>query len=69
MRRGKQMENTMINRRTAIGAALVAASPLLFPARVGAQEKSAHADAFVILLKGIYQPVVHGPISASPRWI
>jgi len=55
------MENTMINRRTAIGAALVAASPLLFPGRVGAQEKSAHADAFVILLKGIYQPVVHGP--------
>ena len=57
---------TMINRRTAIGAALVAASPLLFPGRVeGAVERAregcAPTDTFVILLKGLYQPVVHGP--------
>lgn len=52
----------LINRRTAIGAALVAASPLLFPGRVLAQGRTAaHADAFVVLLKGLYQPVVHGP--------
>lgn len=51
----------MINRRTAIGAALVAASPLLFPGRVRAQGKAAPADPFVVLLKGLYQPVVHGP--------
>jgi hypothetical protein len=58
--------NTMINRRTAIGAALVAASPLLFPGRVegaveGAKNGCAPADTFVVLLKGVYQPVVHGP--------
>ena len=51
----------LINRRTAIGAALVAASPLLFPGRVRAQGTAAHADTFVVLLKGLYQPVVHGP--------
>src|SRR4051794_9441651 len=50
----------MINRRTAIGAALVAASPLLFPGRVRAQGEAAPTD-FVILLKGLYQPVVHRP--------
>jgi len=52
---------TLINRRTAIGAALVAASPLLFPGRVRAQGTAALADNFVVLLKGLYQPVVHGP--------
>lgn len=51
----------MINRRTAIGAALVAASPLLFPGRVRAQGTAARTDTFVVLLKGLYQPVVHGP--------
>jgi hypothetical protein len=51
----------LINRRTAIGAALVAASPLLFPGRVRAQGTAALADTFVVLLKGLYQPVVHGP--------
>ena len=56
------MDSTaVINRRTAIGAALVAASPLLFPGRVRAQGTAAPADTFVILLKGLYQPVVHGP--------
>ena len=53
---------TLVNRRTAIGAALVGASPLLFPGRVGAaQGKAKPADSFVVLLKGIYQPVVNGP--------
>ena len=51
----------VINRRTAIGAALVAASPLLLPGRVRAQGTAAPADTFVVLLKGLYQPVVHGP--------
>ena len=51
----------LINRRTAIGAALAAASPLLFPGRVRAQGKAAPADPFVVLLKGLYQPVVHAP--------
>jgi hypothetical protein len=52
---------TVMNRRTAIGAALVAASPLLLPGRVRAQGAAAPADTFVILLKGLYQPVVNGP--------
>jgi hypothetical protein len=51
----------VVNRRTAIGAALVAASPLLLPGRVWARGTAAPADTFVILLKGLYQPVVHGP--------
>ena len=51
----------MVTRRTAIGAALVAASPLLFPGRVRAQAKAVPNDPFVLLLKGLYQPVVHGP--------
>jgi len=51
----------VVNRKTAIGAALVAASPLLFPGRVRAQGRAAHPDHFVVLLKGLYQPVVHGP--------
>ena len=52
---------TLMNRRTAIGAGLVAASPLLFPGRVRAQGAAAHVESFVVLLKGLYQPVVHGP--------
>jgi hypothetical protein len=60
--RRKEMDSrAMMNRRTAIGAALVAASPLLFPGRVRAQGTAALADNFVVLLKGLYQPVVHGP--------
>ena len=55
------MDSKTFNRRTAIGAALVAGSPLLFPGRVRAQATAARADNFVVLLKGLYQPVVHGP--------
>jgi len=51
----------LMNRKTAIGAALVGASPLLFPGRVRAQGKAAPADSFVVLLQGLYEPVVQGP--------
>ena len=51
----------MINRRTALGGALVALSPLVFPGRAMAQGKAGPGDSFVLLLKGLYQPVVHGP--------
>lgn len=51
----------LMNRKTAIGAALVAASPLLFPGRVRAQGPAPVADNFVVLLKGVYAPVVRGP--------
>jgi hypothetical protein len=54
-------DRAMINRRTAIGGALVALSPLAFPGRAMAQGKAKPNDSFVLLLKGLYQPVVHGP--------
>ena len=52
---------TVINRRTAISAGGAALAGLLLPGRVLAQGKAAPSDPFVILLKGLYQPVVHGP--------
>jgi hypothetical protein len=54
-------DRAVINRRTAIGGALVALSPLVFPGRAMAQEKAEPSDLLVLLLKGLYQPVVHGP--------
>jgi hypothetical protein len=51
----------LLTRKKAIGGALVALSPLLFPARLMAQGKARPDDSFVLLLKGLYQPVVHGP--------
>jgi hypothetical protein len=55
-------DRAVINRRTVIGGgALVALSPLVFPGRVMAQGKAVPSDSFVLLLKGLYQPVVHGP--------
>ena len=54
-------DRATINRRTAIGGALVALSSLAFPGRAMAQGKAVPSDSFVLLLKGLYQPVVHGP--------
>jgi hypothetical protein len=54
-------DRAMINRRTAIGGALVALSPLVFSGRAMAQGKAVPSDSFVLLLKGLYQPVAHGP--------
>ena len=54
-------DRAMINRRTAVGGALVALSALAFPGRAMAQGKAVPSDPFVLLLKGRYQPVVHGP--------
>src|SRR4029077_14246199 len=56
-------EPTNIQRRTLIGGALVAllSTPLLSaPRRVMAQG-AAVQDSFVVLLKGVYEPVVHAP--------
>jgi hypothetical protein len=55
-----------ISRRTAIGGAVVGLSTLALSGRAVAQEavgqeKDAHKVSFVLLLKGLYQPVVHGP--------
>jgi hypothetical protein len=56
---GSGNEPTNMQRRTLIGGALVAL--LSSPGRVMAQEKAVPNDSFVVLLKGVYEPVVHGP--------
>ena len=49
----------VISRRAAIGGGLAGLGGLLlFPARLMAKQPS---DSFVVLLKGLYQPVAHGP--------
>ena len=58
-RPGSGQEPTNIQRRTLIGGALVAL--LSSPGRVMAQGKAVPDDSFVLLLKGLYQPVVNGP--------
>jgi hypothetical protein len=50
---------TNIQRRTLIGGALVAL--LSSPGRVMAKETAVPNDSFVVLLKGIYEPVVDDP--------
>ena len=50
-----------ISRRTAIGGAFVGLSALAFSGRAFAQGAAKPKDSFVLLLKGLYQPVVHGP--------
>ena len=56
---GSGNEPTNMQRRTLIGGALVAL--LSSPGRVMAQEKAVANDSFVVLLKGVYEPVVDGP--------
>ena len=61
---GSGNEPTNIPRRTLIGGALVAllSAPLLSaPGRVTAQAQAVPNDSFVLLLKGVYEPVVDGP--------
>jgi hypothetical protein len=55
---GSGQPNTM-QRRTVIGGALAAL--LAVPGRVMAQGNAVPNDSFVILLKGLYQPVAKGP--------
>ena len=52
-------EPTNIQRRAVIGGALGAL--LSFPGRVMAQGAAVPNDSFVLLLKGLYQPVVDAP--------
>jgi hypothetical protein len=61
---GSGNEPTNIQRRTLIGGALVTllSAPLLSaPGRVMAQAQAVPNDSFVLLLKGVYEPVVDGP--------
>jgi hypothetical protein len=56
---GRGQDPTNIQRRTLIGGALVAL--LSSPGRVMAKETAVPNDSFVVLLKGIYEPVVDDP--------
>jgi hypothetical protein len=56
---GSGQEPTNIQRRTLIGGALVAL--LSSPGRVMAKGTAEPNDSFVVLLKGVYEPVVDGP--------
>jgi hypothetical protein len=61
---GSGQEPSNKQRRTFIGGSLAAllASPLLAsPRPVMAKETEAPNDPFILLLAGVYQPVVHGP--------
>jgi hypothetical protein len=50
-----------VNRKTANGGGLVGLAALALPGQVRAQAKTQPDDSFVVLLKGLYQPVTHGP--------
>ena len=52
---------TVVNRKTAIYSGLAALTALVLPGQVRAQTKKQPDDSFVVLLKGLYQPVTHGP--------
>ena len=54
-------DQTVVNRKTAIGGGLVALAGLALPGQVRAQAKKQPNESFVLLLKGRYQPVTHGP--------
>jgi hypothetical protein len=50
-----------VNRKKAIGGAMVGLAALALPGQVRAQSSSQPDSAFVLLLKGLYQPVTQGP--------
>lgn len=54
-------DRKVVNRRTAIGGGLAALAALALPEPLRAQAKTQPDDSFVLLLKGLYQPVAHGP--------
>jgi hypothetical protein len=54
-------DQTSVNRKTAIGGGLAALTALVLPGQVRAQTKTQPDDSFVLLLKGLYRPVTHGP--------
>jgi hypothetical protein len=52
---------TVISRRTAIGGALAGLGGLLLSPALSLARAATPSDPFVILLKGLYQPVVNAP--------
>jgi hypothetical protein len=53
--------HAVISRRTVLGGALVALVPLPQQAMAGEKHARRHSDLLVLLLKGLYTPVVQGP--------
>ena len=51
----------VVTRRTVIGGAGAVAALLAFPGRASAKEKAEVEKSFILLLKGLYKPVVDGP--------
>src|SRR5204862_5266512 len=54
-------DQNVVNRKTAIGGGLAALAALALPGQARAQARTRPDDSFVLLLKGLYQPVTHGP--------
>jgi hypothetical protein len=54
-------KQAVISRRTVIGGAVVALLPLPEQAMAGEKHGRRRSDLLVLLLKGLYSPVVHGP--------
>jgi hypothetical protein len=50
-----------VSRKKAIGGAVVGLAALALPGHARAQSKSQPGESFVLLLKGLYQPVTDGP--------
>ena len=59
--RSTSTNHAVINRRTVIGGAGAVAALLAFPGRASAKEKDEVENSFVLLLKGLYSPVVDWP--------
>jgi hypothetical protein len=56
-----QITDHLISRRAAIGGGLAGLGGLLLFPGLSLARAAVPSDPFVIVLKGIYQPVVHGP--------
>jgi hypothetical protein len=54
-------DQTVVSRKTAIYSGLAALTALVLPGQLRGQAKTHLGDSFVVLLKGLYQPVTHGP--------
>ena len=54
-------DQTVVNRKTAIGGGLAALAALALPTQARAQANAQPSESFVLLLKGLYQPVTDGP--------
>jgi len=53
--------HTVVSRKTAIDSGLAALTALVLPGQVRAQAKTPPGGSLVVLVKGLYQPVTHGP--------